>query len=44
MNILVTGHKGFIGFHIYSELLKGGCNLYGYYLRACYQKTLGSIL
>ncbi|BFI76532.1 NAD-dependent epimerase/dehydratase family protein [Sulfurisphaera ohwakuensis] len=30
MNILVTGHKGFIGSHIFSTLLRSGFNVYGY--------------
>ncbi len=36
MNILVTGHKGFIGSHIYNDLKSKGYNVYGY--------DLGSIL
>ena len=30
MNVLVTGHKGFIGSHIFSQLHKDGHTVYGY--------------
>ena len=30
MNILITGHKGFIGSHIFQELTKNNANVYGY--------------